>query len=130
MKKLLTIIVFSFLWSENAYSSWIKISESSSIDLYYHTSSMFSQDNMHFVWLLLNQHEKENVGGMDYWSSKTQLKINCVNRKFKRETSLFYEKKMGTGKIVTSTSDPEILGSWASAVPNSNVETIILKICK
>ena len=48
------------------------------------------------MWSSLDQFEKSNYIGKDYWSSKTQLKINCLDRKFKRETSIFYEKKGAT----------------------------------
>ena len=128
MKKFIGILLLVIFWSGNAHSIWIKMGNSEEVTIYYHPESLIDKGKIKHVWALIDQKEKA-VDGLDSFSSKTLLAIDCINRRYKREQSVFYKKNMGKGKIVAETSDKTKLGGWKNTIPDSLISPIVKKVC-
>ena len=128
MKKYIGILLLVIFWSGNAHSSWVKIAIGTDVTLYYHPESIIDKQKIKLVWALIDQ--KEKVEGLNSFSSKVQLAVDCINQKYKREMSVFYQKNMGKGKIVGETSDSTKLGGWKSAIPDSVTYPLVKKVCE
>ena len=126
MKSLLTIftLVFTVMFSSTSFAGWTKVGEGLDGNTYYVDFERIRKHGGYVYFWVLGDHLTPNKWGT--FSSKTYYRGDCKLFRCKFLSYSLHKEPMGggTGESI-SPKDPE----WTYPPPNSNLETILKKVC-
>ena len=121
--KLLTICLL--LFTSQVSAKWLFLSvHPDGVEYYYDSEKIKKQGRYVDFWLLVSLPRKSEHGDL---SMKQNLRVDCKKFRMKTLSDFYYAKKMGRGKINSSSKVPD--KKWYKVPANSFIATAIGKVC-
>ena len=123
MKKLLGILVLGLLFCNVGFAEWYKVGKTEDMDVYLEIDRIRSDNNYVYYWEMMDLFEREN----DSLSIQRYIQGDCNIIRFKTLQYIFYDEKMGTGKMEAQDSK---IKDWKYYRPGAIGEKVLQKACK
>lgn len=120
MKRLLLGLML--LAATAASAEWTDVGGNDQFIQYVDRDTIRRNGNFVKMWDLVDFNSVQtSSGGKSYLSSKTQLQYDCKEERSQMLAFLWFDGKMGNGKVVVSGSDPD---KWSPISPRSASEAL------
>jgi len=123
MTKLLTIFIF-FVFTTNCYADWslILINRfpyvNGTVEYFIHTDSVVNvTKNIKKFWVKTNYSEIQNIGSLNYNSTKEYFEVNCKDKKIRILAVSYFERIDNAGAPLLANTDKN--PQWMYAAPES-----------
>jgi len=125
MKKLSLYIFLGLLWCNVGFADWKKITvNEAGSTMYFDPNTLKKHNGYYYVWTMTDYLKKDSVGN---YSNKIHMQIDCISKKYKSLTFVFYKEQMVKGEESVTFEGDDV---WDSFAPNSVGEDFINSICK
>ena len=128
MKKLffIPILLFTLIFSSNAYSKWTKVTETTDGNQYYLDYDRIRKvDGYLYYWYLSNF--AQPINGRIY-SASNYAQGDCKLLRFKRVSTTAFKRPMGKG-FIGSRPHKKKNQDWDYPHPNSPMESVLRSVC-
>ena len=126
MKKLL--FLFLLIFSSQLFAKWELVTESANTKFYIDFDTIRESDGYIFFWELVNLKEAEKFGRYYYKSFKTYKQADCKLFEVKYiQNTYIYSHEFGRGNLI---QEVEYDGAWLVPPPDSNLDTILKRVCE
>ena len=125
IKKLLGILVLGLLWCSVGFADWEKLGINESGQGMYFDPDTLKKHKEHFYVWTMTDYLKSGSSGI--YSNKIHMQIDCISKKNKKLTYVFYKDQMAKGEVFSTLEGD---GKWSSFASNSVGEKFIDNICK
>ena len=126
MKKLL--FLFLLIFSSQSFAEWKAVSSSKDRVFYVDIDNITERDGYTFYWELVNLNDAEKFGKYYYKSYIEYKQADCklfqVRNKGK---SSIYSQEFGRGNLI---QEVEYDGAWLVPPPDSDLDTILKRVCE
>ena len=126
MKKLL--FLFLLIFSSQSFAEWKAVSIGKDRVFYVDIDNITERDGYTFYWELVNLKEAEKFGSDYYKSFKTHKQADCklFQVRYIQKTSI-YSQEFGRGNLI---QEVEYDGAWLVPPPDSDLDTILKRVCE
>ena len=126
MKKLL--FLFLLIFSSQSFAEWKAVSIGKDRVFYVDFDNLRESNGYIFFWELVNLKEAEKFGRDFYKSFKTYKQADCKLFQVRYiQKTYIYSEEFGRGNLI---QEVEYDGAWLVALPDSNLEAVLNKVCK
>lgn len=126
MKKLL--FLFLLIFSSQSFAEWKAVSIGKDRVFYVDFDNIRESDGYIFFWELVNLKEAEKFGRDFYKSFKTYKQADCKLFQVKYiQKTYIYSQEFGRGNLI---QEVEYDGAWLVPPPDSNLDTILKRVCE
>ena len=124
MKKFLGILVLGLLWCNVGFAEWLKVGKTDDVIAYLEIDRIKSDSNYVYYWEMMDFFERDKYGDL---SVQRYIQGDCNIIRFKTLQYVYYDGKMGTGKME---SEDSVIKDWKYYRPGAVGEKVLQKACK
>ena len=130
MKNIFYILIFLICSQVNLFAEWVSVGASvDNKDFYYKKEINIKNGNL-LVWTMISSPNQSYViddliDNKPVRSAQIKKEINCIEKKYKDLSYVFYGSKMGKDLL----SQDSTSGNWEYAPPGSINEAIVDLVC-
>ena len=123
MKRLLMGLML-VMTATAASAEWTRVGDADEFIQYVDVATIRRNGNLVKMWYLSDHKTVKTVDGNSFLSDKAQWEFDCKEERWRVVAYIWFDGKMGSGKVVYSGSAP---GKWSPISPES-VGEILWKI--
>lgn len=121
------LLTFLLLRTAPVYAEWVLIVETpSGMTEYVDPDTIRRKGDMVKMWVLFDYKTAQTSAGDSYFSSKSQMEIDCPEERFRILAFTWFSGNMGNGKVIYSNSDES---KWRPVAPGSVAKDLSSVVC-
>ena len=117
----------SLLMSGAAWAGWKSVGEDNAATVYADPATIVRSGNTAKLWSLLDYKDFQRMVEVGYFSQKTLVEYDCVERKARGLSLSLHAEHMGEGKMIYEDASPR---EWSSVPAQSITESLWNIACK
>ena len=122
MMKRLLLGLMLLVTAGAATAEWTSVGEDDALIVYVDIGTIRRNGNLVKMWDMLDHKTVQTDAGGSYLSGKTQQEYDCKEEKVRRLAYLWFDGKMGRGKVVYSNGN--VKDEWRPISPDSVSEAL------
>jgi len=115
------------LMSGAAWAGWKSVGEDNAATVYADPATIVRSGNTAKLWSLLDYKDFQRMVEVGYFSQKTLVEYDCVERKARGLSLSLHAEHMGEGKMIYEDASPR---EWSSVPAQSITESLWNIACK
>ena len=117
-------MVLGLLWCNVGFTEWLKVGKTDDVTSYLDIDRIRSDSNYVYYWEMMDLFERDKYGDL---SVQRYIQGDCNIIRFKTLQYVYYDGKMGTGKME---SEDSVIKDWKYYRPGALGEKVLQKACK